>query len=87
MLSDQVLAPKIRITMIPAPDEAGEDAARDGGVGGSDPAANRAARIKTEQEALTPDLIAFLHAHPEIKAVAKVAQVHSDASRLGSANI
>ena len=64
----QVLAPHIKITMIPPP---GADAEQAGAA-----AAPKATRRKADQEELVPDLEAFLKANP-IKSIKKVAEVHA----------
>ena len=62
----QVLAPHIKITMIPAPAAEAEQGAA---------AATTRPRARPDQEELVPDLEAFLKAHPEIKSQVKMAKV------------
>ena len=62
----QVLAPHIKITMIPAPAPEAEQGAA---------AATARPRARPDQEELVPHLEAFLKAHPEIKSQVKMAKV------------
>lgn len=73
-LISQVLAPKIKIRMIPPPGE--EDGPGAAAAGPESAAARGRGRPGVhDQEELTPDLVQFLLTHAELKAVAKVAKV------------
>ena len=67
----QVLAPHIKITMIPAPAPEAEQGAA---------AATARPRARPDQEELVPHLEAFLKAHPEIKSQVKMAKVNEKQS-------
>lgn len=83
----QVLAPGIKFRMLPPPDEEQEAAAggagAERGAGGATGAggdgaggARRAGRPKTAgQEAILPDLVRWLQAHGDVRAVGKVEKV------------
>ena len=62
----QVLAPHIKITMIPAPAPEAEQGAA---------AATARPRARPDQEDLVPHLEAFLKEHPEIRSQVKMAKV------------
>ena len=62
----QVLAPHIKITMIPAPAPEAEQGAA---------ATTARPRARPDQEELVPYLETFLKAHPEIKSQGKMAKV------------
>ena len=62
----QVLAPHIKITMIPPPATKAEQAGA---------AAVPKVRERPDQDELVPDLEAFLKMHPEIKSIIKMAAV------------
>ena len=74
----QVLAPHIKITMIPAPAPEAEQGAA---------AATARPRARPDQEELVPHLEAFLKAHPEIKSQVKMAKVNGEQSSLQSLTI
>jgi hypothetical protein len=77
MLCEQVLAPKIKVTMLPPPEERGQDFQRDGSTEPLAAGRGRGRAPVQGQDELVPDLISFLQTHPEIKAVVKVAKVLS----------
>ena len=62
----QVLAPHIKITMIPPPATKAEQASA---------AAVPKVRERPDQDELVPNLEAFLKTHPEIKSIIKMAAV------------
>ncbi len=72
----QVLTTRVKIRMIPPPEA---DDARGGAAAdrGAEPATarGRGRPAAQDQEELTPALVQFLLAHPELKAVFKVTQV------------
>ncbi|CAL8461841.1 g1372 [Coccomyxa elongata] len=79
-LQPLVLTTRVKIRMIPPPEE---DDARGGGAAdrGAEPATarGRGRPAAQDQEELTPALVQFLLAHPELKAVSKVTQAFTEA--------